>query len=474
MIASIGKNILFGLTIFLLLLFSPVAEAATSVSSVEVASFPVPTNLSTTAIGSSRINLNWDLVAGAVSYKIYRGGIFIGSASANFYNDTGLFPGTTYTYTVSAVNSFGGESFQCTPVSTTTLSLDGDDGGGSMVFFYRPIITSNGGKRKAYVEVKENQTVVTTVQAKTSRNSDLKYKLSGGSDEHLFQIDEKTGELKFLASPNFEEPLDKDLNNVYEVVVTAVNEGYYSKPHDLQYIYIAVTDVEEGEEVQQPQDEEVQEPQNKKDIQEKPSEESKDVPEAKAEVCSTYLTEDIKFGRRKNSPDAVRKLKEFLNEYEGENLDVNNSTYDQAAFDAVIRFQEKYAETILSPWGLTRGTGYVYHTTIRQINIIVCATPVIENGCDQYLTQFIHSGGNNDPEEVKKLQIFLWHYEGFTEVEVSGNFDWNTYLAVVAFQERYADEILQPWGMSKGSGWVYITTLKKINELYCQKAGIKN
>lgn len=37
-------------------------------------------------------------------------------------------------------------------------------------------------------------------------------------------------------------------------------------------------------------------------------------------------------------------------------------------YDAVIRFQEKYAEDILSPWGLTKGTGYAAKTTINKIN----------------------------------------------------------------------------------------------------------
>jgi peptidoglycan hydrolase-like protein with peptidoglycan-binding domain len=37
-------------------------------------------------------------------------------------------------------------------------------------------------------------------------------------------------------------------------------------------------------------------------------------------------------------------------------------------YEAVIRFQEKYAPDVLAPWGLTKGTGYAAKTTINKIN----------------------------------------------------------------------------------------------------------
>jgi len=38
---------------------------------------------------------------------------------------------------------------------------------------------------------------------------------------------------------------------------------------------------------------------------------------------------------------------------------------------AVIRFQEKYAESILSPWGFASGTGFVGRTTKQKLNSIL-------------------------------------------------------------------------------------------------------
>lgn len=84
-----------------------------------------------------------------------------------------------------------------------------------------------------------------------------------------------------------------------------------------------------------------------------------------------------------------------------------------------------------------------------------------------YLTSFIHEGGNNDPRQVRKLQNFLRIYEGFDSVITTGIYNRPTYAAVVQFQERYAEDILAPWNLRKGTGWVYLTTRKKINEQYC-------
>ena len=85
-----------------------------------------------------------------------------------------------------------------------------------------------------------------------------------------------------------------------------------------------------------------------------------------------------------------------------------------------------------------------------------------------YLRDYLHIKFDNDPAEVYKLQIFLNHFENI-ETPLTGVFDAITFNSVVIFQERYAEEILGPWGCSTGTGYVYITTRRHINQIVCQQ-----
>ncbi len=86
--------------------------------------------------------------------------------------------------------------------------------------------------------------------------------------------------------------------------------------------------------------------------------------------------------------------------------------------------------------------------------------------CEQYLFEFIRFGENNNPVEVRKLQTFLNDFEE-AGLEVNGIYDLATFNAVVAFQNKYAGDVLSPWGLEGDTGYVYLTTRKKINEIYC-------
>lgn len=88
--------------------------------------------------------------------------------------------------------------------------------------------------------------------------------------------------------------------------------------------------------------------------------------------------------------------------------------------------------------------------------------------CDSYLTAFIKFGSkNNDVDQVTRLQKVLKDFEG-AALEENGNYDSATLKAVHAFQTKYANEILTPWGIQQSTGYVYLTTRKKVNEIRCE------
>jgi hypothetical protein len=82
------------------------------------------------------------------------------------------------------------------------------------------------------------------------------------------------------------------------------------------------------------------------------------------------------------------------------------------------------------------------------------------------ITSYLQFGANNDGQQVSQLQAFLKESEGL-DVDVTGTFDQKTDAGVKAFQAKYLADIMGPWGSSVPSGYVYITTSKKINELAC-------
>lgn len=87
------------------------------------------------------------------------------------------------------------------------------------------------------------------------------------------------------------------------------------------------------------------------------------------------------------------------------------------------------------------------------------------NSCST-LTSYMKKGGNNDSEQVKKLQTLLNQKESANLV-VNGIFDDATEMAVKNFQAKYINDTMGPWGANTPSGVVYITTLKKLNNVAC-------
>lgn len=73
------------------------------------------------------------------------------------------------------------------------------------------------------IEVNENVSLVGVISATDADlpSGILDYSIVGGADSGRFNIDPVTGSLSFLVAPNFEQPVDVGLDNVYEVTISA-------------------------------------------------------------------------------------------------------------------------------------------------------------------------------------------------------------------------------------------------------------
>lgn len=88
-------------------------------------------------------------------------------------------------------------------------------------------------------------------------------------------------------------------------------------------------------------------------------------------TCPDGLTQVIQQGMF-NQPEDVNRLIAFLNAEQGENLKLDG-TYDEDDIQAVKRFQLRYSEDILAPWGISQPNGRVSKLTLQKINALRCA-----------------------------------------------------------------------------------------------------
>ncbi|WEO93467.1 PHB depolymerase family esterase [Streptomyces sp. FXJ1.172] len=83
-------------------------------------SLPAPSGVTVTGTTDTGASLSWTAVSGAASYDVHRAGAKAGSTTSTSYSDTGLSPGTSYQYTVAAVDSTGAVGTSSAPVTATT------------------------------------------------------------------------------------------------------------------------------------------------------------------------------------------------------------------------------------------------------------------------------------------------------------------------------------------------------------------
>ncbi|MEU4885917.1 MULTISPECIES: extracellular catalytic domain type 1 short-chain-length polyhydroxyalkanoate depolymerase [Streptomyces] len=81
---------------------------------------PAPAGPAVTATTETTVSLSWEAVDGAAAYRVHRDGDQKGSPSGPSFTDTGLSPGTTYAYTVAAVDDRGRAGPATAAVRATT------------------------------------------------------------------------------------------------------------------------------------------------------------------------------------------------------------------------------------------------------------------------------------------------------------------------------------------------------------------
>lgn len=107
--------------VFLLMVLAGILSA---VLAADVRPPSQPTNLKASVVSTSQINLTWTSSRDNVrvsGYRVYRNNSFIGQTSSPAYGNTGLNPGTNYTYQVQAVDTSGNLSIKSKAVTATTL-----------------------------------------------------------------------------------------------------------------------------------------------------------------------------------------------------------------------------------------------------------------------------------------------------------------------------------------------------------------
>jgi hypothetical protein len=96
-------------------------------SAPDTASPTAPTNLTASPIGPTQVNLSWTAATdnvGVTGYRIFRGGLQIGTSTSTSFGDGAAAANTAYSYTVRAVDAAGNVSPDSNVANATTPAPD--------------------------------------------------------------------------------------------------------------------------------------------------------------------------------------------------------------------------------------------------------------------------------------------------------------------------------------------------------------
>ncbi len=142
---------------------------------------------------------------------------------------------TTASYSLVVTVTDGGRTSRLSDTATLTITV-------TDVNEHAPVFTSGATATVSYAE-NDTTTVTTVVATDEDAGQTVTFTLSGGTDEFEFFVS-STGELTFTTAPDYEVPTDVGTDNVYEVTITATDNGMPEKMA-MQALTITVTDVDD-------------------------------------------------------------------------------------------------------------------------------------------------------------------------------------------------------------------------------------
>lgn len=161
----------------------------------------------------------------------------------------------------------------------------------------------------------------------------------------------------------------------------------------------------------------------------------------------------------------VKMLQNYLINYDFWESDVEATGYfGPITQRALIKFQEAEKYEILKPLGLENGTGYFGEKTKKYFEkISVEREKKSEIVISQWSRDLFLSISGDDVKELQQLLINenVWQRP---DIEPTGYFGPITQQAVIRFQDKYASEILEPVGLSNGTGFVGPSTREFLNK----------